>query len=42
VAGLPDAFAELILEMMAKQPDSRPPTAVAVRERLQAIIDTLT
>jgi tRNA A-37 threonylcarbamoyl transferase component Bud32 len=41
-AGIPDAFAELVLEMMAKEPDARPATAAAVRERLHEIIDTLT
>jgi serine/threonine-protein kinase len=41
VAGIPDAFAELILEMMAKAPDARPATAAIIRERLQEIIDSL-
>jgi len=42
VAGIPDAFAELIVEMMAKEPDARPATAGIIRERLQEIIDALT
>ena len=41
VAGIPDAFAELVLEMMAKEPDARPATAGVIRGRLQEIIDTL-
>ena len=41
VAGIPDAFAELVLEMMAKEPDARPATAAVIRGRLQQIIDAL-
>ena len=41
VAGIPDAFAELILEMMAKDPEDRPATAAVIRGRLQEIIDAL-
>ncbi|MBW1685648.1 MAG: protein kinase, partial [Deltaproteobacteria bacterium] len=41
VAGIPDAFAELVLEMMAKEPDARPATAGVIRGRLQEIIDAL-
>jgi serine/threonine-protein kinase len=35
-AGVPDGMAELILELMAKDPAARPPDAAIVRERLQA------
>ena len=35
-AGVPDALAELILALMAKDPAGRPQDATAVRERLQA------
>ena len=38
---LPDAFAELIAELLAKQPEARPESANAVAARLQAIADSL-
>jgi serine/threonine-protein kinase len=41
VADIPHAFAELVLEMMAKEPDARPATAAVIRGRLQEIIDSL-
>ena len=41
VAGIPDAFAELVLEMMAKDPEARPATAGVIRGRLQEIINAL-
>jgi tRNA A-37 threonylcarbamoyl transferase component Bud32 len=37
-AELPAALAELVLELMAKKPDDRPPSAAAVRERLAALV----
>jgi serine/threonine protein kinase len=34
---MPDALAELILDMLAKSPDDRPPSAHAVYTRLEAV-----
>jgi tRNA A-37 threonylcarbamoyl transferase component Bud32 len=41
VPGTPGALAELVLALMAKDPDARPASAGEVRERLQAIADSL-
>jgi serine/threonine-protein kinase len=38
---VPDELAELVLEMMAKDPGERPADANAVRERLQAFVNEL-
>jgi serine/threonine protein kinase len=38
---VPDGFAELILSLMAKQPEDRPASAREVRDALKAIIDSL-
>jgi tRNA A-37 threonylcarbamoyl transferase component Bud32 len=38
---VPDALAELILQMLAKSPDERPPSAHAVHVRLEALKRTL-
>ena len=37
VADLPDELAELILALLAKDPDARPASADEVRERLEAL-----
>ena len=36
---IPEAMAQLILDLMAKDPDERPATAAAVRERLQVFLE---
>ncbi|WLQ39088.1 protein kinase [Streptomyces laculatispora] len=36
-SGLPPEWDTLVLELLAKQPEHRPPTALAVRERLAAL-----
>jgi serine/threonine protein kinase len=41
VPGLPDGLAELVLAMMSKEPEGRPESAAAVRERLQRVVDSL-
>ena len=40
--GMPHALAELILALLAKDPDDRPGSAAAVRERLERIVRELT
>jgi serine/threonine protein kinase len=39
--GIPDAFAELVLQMMAKTPGARPAGAAEVGNRLQRLVDDL-
>jgi serine/threonine-protein kinase len=36
--GIPDALAELILDLLAKEPDDRPASAAEVKQRLEAIV----
>jgi len=38
---IPDAMVDLVLHLLAKEPDDRPASAEEVRERLQQIVESL-